>query len=133
MLQSLLAVIGGFAAMAVLVMISTAIAATMLLPGGVASMATPTAPLSTRYLATNLGCSGVAALTGGMLTARLAPTAPAGHGVALAALMLVMSFVSMRQAKDRQPRWYQVTLMTLMPAVAIAGAWAMGVWSEMPR
>lgn len=129
MLQSLLAVIAGFAAMAVIVMIATALAALLLVPGGMRAMAAPGAALPRRYLTANLSGSTLAAFAGGMITARIAPTAPIGHGVALGALMVVMSLVSMRQAGGTQPRWYQLTLMVGMPLVAIAGAW----WTVLPR
>lgn len=129
MLHSLLAVIGGFAAMALLVMISTAIAATALLPGGMEATAAGR-PIPPTYFVVNLICSAIAAFAGGAVTARIAFAAPLAHGAGLAGLMLVMSVVSIRQAAGRQPHWYQVTLMTVMPALAIAGAWAMGHWSR---
>ena len=62
------------------------------------------------------------------MTARLAPAAPVRHGGALAALMCVMSVLSARQARGMQPRWYQLSLATAMPVIAIIGAWAIGLW-----
>jgi len=124
--HSFLAVLGGFAAMAVLVMISTALAAQFLVPGGMRSMATPGIPLPRPYLVTNLGCSAVAAFVGGFITVRLAPDHPFSHGIALALLMCVMAMVSARQAGDRQPRWYQLVLCTVMPVVALIGAYISG-------
>ena len=128
MLHSFLAVLGGFAAMAVIVMISTALAAVLLVPGGMGAMATPGTPLPRTYLVTNLGCSAAAAFLGGALTARIAGHDPLVHGGALAMLMVVMSWASMRQARDLQPRWYQLTLMTVMPVIALLGAWIGGLW-----
>jgi hypothetical protein len=125
-LHSFLAVLGGFAAMAVVVMITTAVAAQLLVPGGMRTMAAPGTPLPSIYLVTNLGCSAVAAFLGGALTARFAGHDPLVHGGALAMLMVLMSVTSMRQARDRQPRWYQVTLMTAMPVIALVGAWIAG-------
>ena len=121
MLRSILAVLGGFATMAILVMVTTAIAAATLIPGGMQAMMTPGAPLPRRYLSTNLACSALAAFVGGFVTVRLAPDKPFWHGIALALLMSVMSVISARQARDRQPRWYQVLLGTLMPLIALAG------------
>lgn len=128
MLHSFLAVLGGFAAMAVIVMATTALAAQLLVPGGMRSMAIPGASLPPAYLATNLLCSAFAALLGGALTARIAGHDPLIHGGALAMLMVLMSVVSMRQARDLQPRWYQLTLMTVMPVIALLGAWVGGTW-----
>jgi hypothetical protein len=126
MLHSLLAVLGGFAAMAVVVMITTAVAAQALIPGGMRAMATPGAPLPSRYLTVNILCSAVAAFLGGFITVRLAPDRPFYHGIALALLMCVMAMISARQAGDRQPRWYQFLLCTVMPMVALAGAYIAG-------
>jgi hypothetical protein len=125
-IHSLLAVLGGFAAMAVIVMATTAVAAQLLVPGGMQAMATPSASLPPAYLATNLLCGAAAALIGGALTARIAGHDPLIHGGALAMLMVLMSFASMKQAAGRQPRWYQLTLMTVMPALALLGAWIGG-------
>ena len=127
MLHSFLAVLGGFGAMAIIVMATTAFAAQLMVPGGMRAMATPGAELPPLYLATNLLCSAVAAVLGGALTARIAGHDPLIHGGALAMLMVLMSFASMRQAADRQPKWYQLTLMTVMPAFALLGAWVGGL------
>jgi hypothetical protein len=113
-------------------MFSTALAATLLVPGGMSATANAAPPIPRTYLIVNLICSAVAAFVGGAVTARIAFAAPLAHGVALAGLMVAMSIVSIRQAAGRQPRWYQMTLMTAMPTIAIAGAWAMGLWSRIP-
>lgn len=126
MLRSILAVLGGFATMAVIVMATTAIAAAALIPGGMQAMMTPGAPLPRRYLTVNLVCSALAAFAGGFVTARLAPDKPFFHGIALALVMGVMGVLSARQAGDRQPRWYQLVLSAVMPLVALAGAYISG-------
>lgn len=112
MLHSILAVLGAFAAMAIIVMASTAVAARIFPPR--------------TYLAVNLGCSALAAFLGGFIVARLAHDKPFYHGIGLAALMCVMGVISARQAGDRQPRWYQVVLCTVMPAIALIGAYISG-------
>ena len=126
MLRSILAVLGGFATMAVIVMATTALAAAALIPGGMQTMMTPGRPLPARYLTANLVGSALAAFIGGFVTVRLAPDKPFVHGIALALLMCVMGVLSARQAGDRQPRWYQVVLCTVMPAVALVGAYISG-------
>lgn len=112
MLHSILAVLGGFAAMAVIVIITTAIAARAVPPRA--------------YLAANITCSALAAFLGGVITARLAPGRPFFHGIILAVLMGAMAILSARQAGDRQPRWYQLLIGTVMPAVALLGAYISG-------
>ena len=126
MLRSILAVLGGFVAMAVLVMVTAAIAAATLIPGGMQAMSSPGAPHPKRYFTVNIVCSALAAFVGGFVTVRLAPDKPFYHGIALALLMCFMGVISARQAGDRQPRWYQVVLCTVMPAVALAGAYISG-------
>jgi len=112
MLHSILAVLGGFVATAIIVIASTAIAARIFPPR--------------TYLAVNLGCSALAAFLGGFIVTRLAPDKPFFHGIALAALMCVMGIISARQAGDRQPKWYQIVLCTVMPAIVLIGAYISG-------
>lgn len=122
MLRSILAVLGGFATMAFLVMATTALAAAALIPGGMKTMMTPGVPLPQRYLTANIVCSAIAAFLGGFVTVRLAPDKPFFHAIALALLMGAMALLSARQAGDRQPRWYPLVLGTVMPLVALTGA-----------
>ena len=112
MLHSILAVLGGFAATAIVVIVTTAIAARIFPPR--------------TYLAVNLGAAALAAFLGGAITVRLAPDKPFFHGIGLAALMCLMGIISARQAGDRQPRWYQLILCTVMPAIALIGAYVSG-------
>lgn len=122
MLQSTLAVLAGFVVMAIVVMVGTALAVRLVLRVPFSAMrqgATPTP----RYLIANLAASAIAALAGGYTTAMIAHHDALLHGLSLAALMLVMSLVSMKQAASAgQPGWYRVVLMTAMPALAVAGA-----------
>jgi hypothetical protein len=71
----------------------------------------------------------VAAIIGGYATAVIAGHDQIAHGLGLAAVMVLMSVVSMRQAGARQPRWYRIILATMMPALAILGA-ALGAWPK---
>lgn len=126
MLRSVLAVLGGFITMAILVMISTAVAAQKLIPGGLRAMATPGTPVPRAYLTANLAASALAAFLGGFVTARIAATMPLRHGLYLAAFMCAMGMLSARMEAGRQPRWYQVIMCTVMPAIAVLGAWLGG-------
>lgn len=127
MIRSVLAVLGGFVTMAIIVMVSTAVAAQALIPGGVRAMATPGVSPPRAYLVANLGASALAAFIGGVVTARIATAVPFTHGLYLAGLMCIMGAVSARMEGDRQPRWYQVVMCTVMPAIAVAGAWVGGL------
>jgi hypothetical protein len=119
MLRSVLVVVGSFIAMALVVVVTTALSARALLGRGA-----PGAPprLTPAYLGVTLGFAALAALLGGWLAAHFAVTAPQSHVYALAALMVVMSLASMRQSiAAGQPRWYALVLLLLMPLVALLG------------
>ena len=123
MVHSMLAVLAGFVVMALLVMMTTALAVRFVLHLPVSSMRTPGPGMpSPAYLATNVAASGIAALVGGYTTAAIAAHDQIAHGLGLAAVMVVMSVVSMRQSGSAQPRWYRVVLATVMPALAVSGA-----------
>jgi hypothetical protein len=87
---------------------------------------TPGVALPRAYLTVNIACSAIAAFIGGVITVRLAPDKPFFHGIALAALMCAMGLLSARQAGSTQPRWYQFVLCTVMPMIALIGAYLSG-------
>jgi hypothetical protein len=114
-LRSVLAVLAGLLAMAVIVMALTLLSVFALhLKSG---RPTP------GYLTLNVIYSLAAAVFGGWLTARLAGRSPIAHGIALAVVMLVLSAVSYLQSTGTQPIAYQVFLVLMPPVAAIAGAW----------
>lgn len=107
-LRSIGAVVGGFAAMTLIVMVTTPVAA-RLLGADVAG-----AGLTTAYLVANLGLSAVAAVVGGLLAAGLAPRRPVMHALYLAGAVLgigVLSILLVDVPEAGQPEWY--------PAVAV--------------
>ncbi len=123
MLHSVLAVVVGYVAMAILVMITTAVAVRFVLHQPLTAMRSPqTHQLSAAYLVANVAGSAVAAVAGGAVTAAIAADHRVRHGVALAGLMLLMAMLSMRQMGSAQPRWYRAVLVTVMPALAVGGA-----------
>lgn len=124
MIRSAFAVLAGYVVMVVIVVIGTMAAVRLILHQPISAMPTPgVGPPSAPYLRANLVVSALAAFLGGWVTAAIATYNPLQHGVALAALMVVMSLVSMRQARGSQPRWYQLVLLTVMPLVCLLGAW----------
>ena len=112
MIHSILAVVGGFATMAVLVMIGTMVASAALIPGGFARMKSGEGggPVPSGYLAANLIISLVAAIAGGWVTVRIAGTQRLEHVYGLAGFVLFMSLVTMLQSRGKpasgQPSWY---------------------------
>ena len=119
MLHSMFVVLGSFLAMAMVVMVTTAVAARALL-GPRAPGAPPV--LTPTYLAVNLTGSALAALLGGWLAAHYAASSPQSHVYALATLMVVLSLASIRPSiAAGQPRWYALVLLVVMPLVVLLG------------
>jgi len=123
MLRSVLSVLGGFAAISVLVMVSTFVLARMML--GTRSQkemmeAKPTLPFTWASLVS----SGVIAAIGGVLTAIIAARAPLNHVWALAGLMAFMGVFSLFQTKgSNAPRWYNLALIVVCPACTMLGGY----------
>ncbi|MFN2316920.1 MAG: hypothetical protein ABR551_01860 [Gemmatimonadales bacterium] len=114
MLRSVGAVLAGFVAATIVVVLSTALAvALMLPPAGPGMMPEPTGP----YLAVNLFCGLLAAIFGGWLAARLARRAPLGHAMAVGTIMLVLGLAAAAMESDgssgSQPGWYLYALPLL--------------------
>ncbi len=118
LIRSVLAVLGGFATMMILVGTATAVAVRLMLTTAIpGTMPQPTPA----YLAINLAYSGLFALIGGYATGFLAGRAPFAHCVALAGLTLLMGVLSMKQYAGQQPRWYQLVLAVCMPILVAGG------------
>jgi hypothetical protein len=123
MIRSILAIVTGYLAMVIIVVVGTILAVRILLRRPLAEMRqSASAPPPARYVAANLVASAIAAIVGGFVTATIAVDHRIRHGVALAVVMLLMSVVSTRRAGTAQPRWYQFTIMAVMPLLALAGA-----------
>ena len=111
MLHSILAVLGGFATMAILVMVGTMLATAALVPGGLARTRSGEngGPVPNGYLAANLIISLLAAIAGGWVTVHIAGTQRREHTFALAGFVFFMSLVTMLQSRKKatgQPPWY---------------------------
>ncbi len=133
MLNSVLAVVVGYVAMAIVVMITTVLAVRFLLHQPLTALRSlPTQQLPPAYLVANVTGSAVAALAGGAVAAAVAADHPVAHGLVLAGFMLLMAVLSMRQMGSAQPRWYRALLVTAMPALAAGGAALWAVLSSAP-
>jgi hypothetical protein len=111
-----MALLAGFATMAVLVMGVTALLS-RLTPGWVGSEGRP----GPGYVFVNLGYSFLAAAAGGYVTACVADVNPLPLVLGLAVVVLVMGAISALQARGRQPVWYQVALLVISPLGVVAG------------
>jgi len=118
MVRSIVGVVAGFLAMALLTMIATAIAAKAMLAAG-GDPPRPTPP----YLAVNLAYSAAFAVLAGYLSAVIAARAPVGHALVLAGLLLAMGILSFTLNQPGQPRWYAATLIGLGPFGALLGGY----------
>ncbi len=128
MLHSIGAVLAGYLAMAIVVMLGTATAAFLLMPGvmGQGMQLPEGRVVPATYLTANLLVSLLAAALGGYITARIAAASPSSHVVALALLGLVMSLLYARQAarsgtRNGQPSWYPKVLPAIMVTGVLAG------------
>lgn len=125
-LHAFLALAAGFLTMAILVAALTALLV-RLIPSWVGEQGKP----EPGYIFVNLGYSFLAAAAGGYVTAWLAVANPLYHVLALGIIVLALAALSAMQSKGKQPIWYQLTLVALIPIGVLAGglAWlrAMGI------
>ncbi|HEY2468732.1 MAG TPA: hypothetical protein VGI45_12950 [Terracidiphilus sp.] len=115
-LHAFLALVAGFATIAVLVTIVTVLLQ-KLTPSWVGTPGHPGAG----YIFVNLGYSCLAAAAGGYVTAWLAHANPLFHVLALAITVLLLSALSALQQRGQQPVWYMLTLVALTPLGVLAG------------
>lgn len=114
--HAFLALLAGFATMALLVILSTE-ALGRLLPEWVGEQGKP----EPGYAFVNLGYSFLAAAAGGYVTGWASPANPLIHVLVLGIVVLAMSALSALQSKGKQPVWYALTMLALMPLGVLAG------------
>jgi SAM-dependent methyltransferase len=118
--RSIIAVLGGYLAMAVVAGITTGIATKAMLPS-------VTAPPTESYLMVNLVLGLVASGLGGWLTAKLAPNEIWRHVGALAGLTLVLGALS-GVTNHVQPLWYKFAIVAAgVLGVGIGGLVKVGI------
>lgn len=115
-LRAFLALVAGFATMAVLVILVTA-SLTRLTPGWVGEQGKP----RPAYAFVNIGYSFLAAAAGGYVTAWAAAANPLVHVLALAIVVLALAALSAMQSRGKQPIWYQLALVAIAPLGVLAG------------
>lgn len=116
MLHAFLSLLAGFVTMTLIVIVLTALV-TKLIPDWVGADANP----RPAYSIVNLGYSFLSAAAGGYVTAWLSTANPLIQVLVLAIVVLAMSALSALQARGKQPIWYAITLLALMPVGVFAG------------
>jgi hypothetical protein len=116
MMRAFLALLAGFAAMAVLVTVLTALL-TRLAP----AWAGPEGKPQPGYMVVNLGYSFLSAAAGGYITAWLSAANPMHHVLVLGIIVLAMAALSALEERGKQPVWCALTLLALMPIGVLAG------------
>jgi len=114
--HAFLALLAGFATMAILVMVITALG-TRLAPKWVGAEGKP----RPGYAFVNLGYSSLAAAAGGYVTAWISAANPLILVLVLGIVVLATGALSALQARGTQPIWYALTLLALMPLGVLAG------------
>jgi hypothetical protein len=114
--RSLLAILAGFATMAVLVTLAT-LGIGKSFPRLIGDQAHP----RRRYLLLNLLYSAAFAIAGGYVTALIAKADPLRNVLMLAIVILMISALSAVQLRGQQPIAFQFALMVLTPMAALAG------------
>ncbi len=116
MIHAFLALLAGFATMAMLVVILTAALQRFARDWmGVEGKPRPA------YALVNLGYSFLASAVGGYITAWASAENPLPHVLVLAIVVLAMGALSALQERGKQPIWYALALLVLMPVGALAG------------
>lgn len=110
------ALLAGFATMAILVIVVTALLS-KLAPEWAGQPSKP----QPGYVFVNLGYSFLAAAAGGYITAMAAHGNPLVLVLALGIIVLLMSALSAMQSRGKQPVWYQLALLAITPLGVLAG------------
>ncbi len=119
-IRSVLSVLGAFFVVALLVGLSTALAAQLML-GSTGPGAEPTTP----FLVVNLTYSVLFAIVGGYVAATVSDHSPLGHAAALSVFMMLLGLASWMFNGDQpapgQPDWYPWVITLLVPPTAVLG------------
>lgn len=74
------------------------------------------------YFLISATCVTAASLVGGLVTAFVADGHEFAHAAGLGFIMIVVSFLSMRQSGESRPGWYEMTLAACGPMAALLGS-----------
>ena len=115
-LNSFRALAAGFAVIAVLMFLMTALL-TYVVPSWASAEGRP----QPGYVFVNLGYSFLAAAAGGYVTSWIAQANPLVHVLVLGIVMLALAALSALQSRGKQPIWYQLALVAITPLGVLAG------------
>jgi hypothetical protein len=115
-LHAFLALLAGFATIALLIIVITALLR-KLTPGWVADRGKS----QPGYIIVNVGYSFLAAAAGGYVTAWAANANPLVHVLGLGICVLMLAALSALQQRGEQPVWYLLLLVALSPLGVLAG------------
>jgi hypothetical protein len=115
-LRAFLALLAGYATVALLVIAITAMLA-RLAPEWAGEQRKPQAG----YAFVNLGYLLLAAAAGGYVTAWAAAANPLIHVLALGMVVLALAALSAMQSRGKQPIWYALAQVAVMPLGVLAG------------
>jgi hypothetical protein len=116
MVRAFLALLAGYATMAALVMGLTALSI-WLAPEWAGAEGKP----NPGYASVNLGYSFLSPAAGGYVTAWASAANPMIHVLVLGIVVLAMAALSALQERGKQPVWYALTLLALMPLGVLVG------------
>jgi hypothetical protein len=114
--RAFLALLAGFATMAVLVM-AVAASLNQLAPEWAGAEGRP----RPGYAFVNLGYSFLAASAGGYVTAWASKNNPLIHVLVLGIVVLAVAALSALQGRGEQPIWYALALLAITPLGVLAG------------
>ncbi len=115
-LHAFISLLAGYATVAVLVIGITTLL-TRLTPRWVGTDGKPQAS----YAFVNIGYSFVAAAAGGYVTTWLAIGNPLVNCLVLGIVVLAMAALSALQSRGKQPIWYALAIVAIMPLGVVAG------------
>ena len=116
MARAFVALLAGFATMALIVIAMNAMFARL-----TPDWAQARGRHDAGYVFVNLGSSFLAAAAGGYVTAWAGAINPLTNVLALAIVVLVFGAISALQERGRQPIWYLAALLILTPLGVVAG------------
>lgn len=117
-LRAFVALLTGFLTMALPIGVFTAVIMKRA-PGWVGREGHP----NTGYVVFNLALSLATAIAGGYVTVWIGHDNPLRYALVLALAVLLLGGISAVQQRGRQPLWYQLLLVVLMPVGVLLGGW----------
>jgi hypothetical protein len=115
-LRAFAALLAGFATMAILVALITALLG-WLVPEWARTEGRP----KPGYVFANVGSSFLAAAAGGYMTAWAAAANPLYMVLVLAIIVLAIAALSAMQSRGKQPAWYLLAMVAIAPLGVMAG------------